>query len=65
MPPPELGLHAKVNFSLHGQNFEVVVHTSRSHFTTQPETTADISPENFIILQDDKSDNAKTHNVVY
>jgi|TARA_B110000240_G_scaffold23013_1_gene23361 LmbE family N-acetylglucosaminyl deacetylase len=52
--PPELGLHAKVNFSLLGQNFDVVV-TPQFPFTTQPETTADLSPENFVILQDDES----------
>mgnify|MGYP001161505863 FL=1 len=60
--PPAVVLHAKVKFSLHGQSFEVVT-TPEIPFTTQPETTADISPENIIILQGDKSDNAKTHNV--
>jgi LmbE family N-acetylglucosaminyl deacetylase len=60
--PPEFSLHARINFSLHNQNIEVIT-TPEIPFTTQPENTADLSPENFVILKGDNGEEAKTHSL--
>ena len=60
--PQEFGLHAKVNFLLHGQKFEIDV-TPQVPFASQPTTTADLSPENFVVLQPNESDTEKSHNL--
>jgi len=62
LTPPEFSLHAKINFSLQNQNFEVIT-TPEIPFTTQPEKTADLSPENFVVLQGDKGEEAKTRSL--